>query len=208
MTSDLFVTGTDTNVGKTLLSALLVASLDRRYWKPIQTGTKEGTDREAVMKWAGVSADRTHPEAYRFEHPVAPQFAAELSGVTIDLARIQRPVTDEPLIIEGAGGVLAPISDDALMLDLMERLGTPVVIASRTALGTINHTLLTITLLRETRLEVRGVVMIGKDNPDNRRAIEGHGKVPVIGSIPPLEALDRSTLRSVFDRHFDARAFE
>ena len=208
MTPDLFVTGTDTGAGKTLLSALLVAALNRKYWKPIQTGTSEGTDREAVMKWAGVSADRAYPETYRFNPAVSPHLAAEKQGVTIDLARIQRPASNEPLVIEGAGGVFVPINNAAFMLDLMRQLGAPAVIAARTTLGTINHTLLTIAALREARLELRGVVMTGEENADNRRAIERYGNIAVIGAIPWLDTIDRPALCSVFDRYFDARAFE
>jgi dethiobiotin synthase len=205
--TDLFITGTDTGVGKTLLSALLVAALRRKYWKPIQTGIGEGTDRETVLKWAGVNADQTYPESYAFGPPVSPHLAAERAGRHIDLQRIQRPASNEALIIEGAGGVFVPINDGAFMLDLMRLLAAPAVVATRTSLGTINHTLLTIAAIRDARLPLRGVVMIGEENIDNRRAIEKHGNVAVIGFIPWLEPIDRQTLVDVFRRHFDPRAF-
>jgi dethiobiotin synthase len=205
--SDLFVTGTDTGVGKTLLSALLAAALDRDYWKPVQTGACEGTDREAVMKWSGITAQRAHAESYLFDPPVSPHLAAAHAGTTIDMRRIQRPAAVGRLIIEGAGGVLAPINDEACMLDLMRVLDAPIVVASRTALGTINHTLLTIGAIRVANLDLRGVVMIGRENPDNRRAVEHFGDVPVIGWIPWLEQIDRDTLLSVFRNHFDPTAF-
>ena len=208
MTSDLFVTGTDTGAGKTLLSALLVSALNRKYWKPIQTGMSEGTDRETVMRWAEVGEDRTYPEAYRFDPPVSPHLAAERQGTTIEMAGIRRPASNEGLIIEGAGGVFVPINNDSFMLDLMKQLGAPAIIASRTALGTINHTLLTVVGLREGGVDVRGVVMIGDENVDNRRAIERYGNVPVIGAIPWLNKIDRSMLQSVFVAHFDAKAFQ
>ncbi len=207
MTPDLFVTGTDTGVGKTVLSALLVASLDRNYWKPIQTGASAGTDRETVMKCAGVSAERTCAEAYIFEPPVSPHLAAEKQGITINLKNIQRPSCPVPLIIEGAGGVLVPINNNAVMLDLARRLGVPIVVAARTALGTINHTVLTVSAIRSAKLELRGVVMIGEENGDNSRAIERFGNVPVIGSIPWLDHIDRPTLCSVYDQRFDKSAF-
>ena len=207
MTGDLFVTGTDTGVGKTLLSALLVAALDRRYWKPIQTGACEGTDRAAVMKWAGVPAERTHPEAFVFDPPVSPHLAAEQRGVRIDLQKIRRPADPHPIVIEGAGGVMAPINDGSLMIDLIRHLQSPVVVAARTALGTINHTLLTVSALRNANVEIIGVVMIGKKNGDNRKAIERYGKVPVIGTVPWLDSIDRSILRRVFEQHFDKTAF-
>ena len=207
MNEDLFITGTDTSVGKTLLSALLVAALNRKYWKPIQTGARDGTDRETVMKWADVSAERTYPEAHVFDPPLSPHLAAEQEGVGIDLCRFRRPSSSVPLIMEGAGGVFVPISDDALMLDLMRHLGAPVVVAARTSLGTINHTLLTVSAIRKARLDLRGVVMIGKENCENRRSIERYGNVAVIGQIPWLEKIDRTTLRSVFTLYFEPAAF-
>ena len=208
MNGDFFVTGTDTGIGKTLLSSLLVAALNRKYWKPIQTGACEGTDRETVMKWAGVAADRTFPESYIFDLPVSPHFAAEQEGNAIELRRISRPASSDAVIIEGAGGVLVPLNNEALMLDLIRELRAPVIVAARTALGTINHTLLTVTAIRNAKLDVYGVVMIGKDHPENRRAIERYGNVPIVGWIPWLETIDRQTLIATFRQHFDTRAFE
>jgi dethiobiotin synthase len=208
MRPDLFVTGTDTGVGKTLLSALLVASLNRNYWKPIQTGASEATDRETVIRWAGVPPDRTFAESYIFDPPVSPHFAAEQQGITIDLSRVRMPQSPVPLIIEGAGGVMVPINGHEFMLDVMRHVGAPVVVAARTALGTINHTLLTLAALRNAALDVRGVVMIGNVNPENRRAVEHYGHVPVMGWIPWLDRINADMLRSVFARHFDASCFE
>ena len=205
MSSDLFITGTDTNVGKTLLSALLVAALNRKYWKPIQTGASEGTDRETVIKWAGIPSEGAYPESYIFNPPVSPHLAAKEQGVTIDLQRIQRPASEDSIVIEGAGGVYVPINDDAFMLDLMRHLAAPVIIAARTALGTINHTLLSVFAIRQAKLPLFGVVMIGKENAENRLAIERYGNVPVIGSIPWLETIDRRTLVSIFEQRFDKK---
>ena len=207
MSSDLFITGTDTGVGKTLLSSILVAALNRKYWKPVQTGACEGTDRETVVKWAEIPVENTYPESYVFDPPVSPHLAAKDQGTTIDFQRIRRPASPDPIVIEGAGGVFVPVNDNAFMLDLMRHLGGPVVVAARTALGTINHTLLTVFAIRRASLALRGVVMIGKENIENRHAIERYGDVPVIGSIPWLETIDRKTLRSVFEKHFDRNAF-
>jgi dethiobiotin synthetase len=209
MSDAFFVTGTDTNVGKTVLSALLVAALDGTYWKPIQTGVVEGTDRRQVMLWAELPESRIVPESYCFDPPVSPHLAAEMAGVTIDLARIRRPprIASPPLIIEGAGGVMVPINASDLMVDLMAALRAPVVVASRTALGTINHTVLTVRALRTAGLCVQGVVMIGAENKDNERAVERYGTVPVIGRIPLLDPVCRQSLLRVFQTSFDARAF-
>jgi dethiobiotin synthase len=208
MSTDLFVTGTDTGVGKTLLSALLIAALQRKYWKPIQTGACEGTDRQTVMKIADATEAETCPEAYIFDPPVSPHLAAEQHGIEIDFNRIRRPASASTLIIEGAGGLLVPINGKQLMVDLIKHLEAPAVIATRTTLGTINHTLLTVASARHAGVDIRGVVMIGHENTENRRAIERYGNVPVIGSIPWLDRIDRPTLVSVFKQHFDARAFE
>ena len=208
MSSDLFITGTDTNVGKTVLSALLVAALNRKYWKPIQTGSCEGTDRGTVIKLAGISTQQTYPESYIFEPPVSPHLAAREQGVTIDLQHIRRPAPEDPIIIEGAGGVFVPINDKDFMLDLMRHFGAPIILATRTTLGTINHTLLSVFAIRQAKLPLRGVVMIGKENVENRAAIERYGNVPVVGSIPWLETIQRAALLTAFERYFDKTVFE
>ena len=208
MKESLFVTGTDTNVGKTLLSALLVAALDAIYWKPIQTGATEGTDRQTVIKLAEIPEAQTIPESYCFDPPVSPHLAAESSGVKIDLARIRVPVkVDKPVIVEGAGGILVPINDSESMLDLARHLGFPILIAARAALGTINHTLLTVRALRCAKMSVKGVVMIGSRNKDNERSVEHFGAAPVVGWIPWLDKIDRQTLLQVFRSNFDPKYF-
>jgi dethiobiotin synthase len=196
-------------VGKTVVSALLCAALNAVYWKPIQTGTREGTDRKTVMRVAGLPRSQTLPEAYRFAPPVSPHLAAKRAGVRIDLRKISIPKTTvgRPLIVEGAGGALVPINERQLMIDLMQQLGLPVVLVSRSSLGTINHTLLSLAALRAARLDVRGVVMVGKRNQENKQAIEHYGKVRVIGIVPPLKRMDRASLVEVFRGHFDPRAF-
>jgi len=208
VTSDLFITGTDTGVGKTVLSALLVAALGRKYWKPIQTGAREESDRQTVMRWAAITADQAYPETYLFDPPVSPHLAAKQQGISIDLQRIRRPASADPIIIEGAGGVLVPINENAFMLDLIGQLGAPAIVASRTALGTINHTLLTLSAIRQARLTVHGVVMIGTENAENRSAIERYGDVPVIGWIPWLDNINRDSLQAVFEQRFDRNAFQ
>ena len=208
MKQSLFVTGTDTNVGKTLLSALLVAALDAIYWKPIQTGACEGTDRRTVMKFAQIPEAQTLPESYCFDPPVSPHLAAEARGVRIDFARIHAPANvAKPLIVEGAGGILVPINDSELMLDLARHIGFPVLIAARSALGTINHTLLTVRALACAKIHIQGVVMIGHRNKDNERSIEHFGAVPVIGTIPWLDTIDRQALLTVFRGSFDQKYF-
>jgi dethiobiotin synthetase len=207
--SSFFITGTDTNVGKTVLSALLCAALPARYWKPIQTGASEGTDRQQVISWAGISREQTLPEAYIFDDPVSPHLAAERTGEEIRLETIVIPSDDlsMPLIVEGAGGVLAPVNSHQFMADLMLHLRLPVVLAARSTLGTINHTLMSLRVLQTSGIEVRGVVLIGPENPENRKAIECYGKVQVIGQVPMLQNINRQVLREVFAGNFQREAF-
>lgn len=204
-----FITGTDTNVGKTVLSALLVAALDAVYWKPIQTGVSEGTDRETVLRIAEIPLSRTREEAYRFDPPVSPHLAARWGGVEIDLDKIRRPAVPPgtPLVAEGAGGALVPINDRQFMTDLMRQLRLPVLVAARSTLGTINHTLLTLESLAHAGLGVAGVILIGPENADNRQAIERYGCRPVVGSIPLLAEIHRERLLEVFQSRFDPRVF-
>ncbi len=204
-----FVTGTDTGIGKTLVSALLCAALDALYWKPIQTGSSEGTDRRTVMRIAQLPRERTRPETYCFVPPVSPHLAARRAGVRIKLNNIRMPALpkSEALVAEGAGGALVPINEKQLMTDLMRHLKLPVVVVARTALGTINHTLLTLAALRAARLKIRGVVLCGKPNADNRKAIEHYGEIEVVGAVPVLKKIDRRALVQVFNKHFDHTAF-
>ncbi len=209
MPSRFFITGTDTGIGKTVTSALLCAALGAIYWKPIQTGTREGTDTNTVIRLAGLPRNRTLPETYRFAPPVSPHLAARRAGVRISLQKIRLPRIErgENLIVEGAGGALVPINGEQLMVDVMKHLGLPVLLVSRTALGTINHTLLSLAALRSAKLDARGVILVGVRNQENRNAIELYGGVPVLGWIPPLKKLDRAALLRVFKAHFDGKAF-
>lgn len=205
MPQQYFITGTDTNAGKTVLSALLCAALDASYWKPIQTGAAEDSDSRTVAQLAGLAPDRILPEAYRFDAPVSPHLAARIAGTRIDMTRISIPEAARraDLVVEGAGGILVPINEDCLMLDLMKQLGLPVILATRSSLGTINHTLLSIQALAVAEVALAGVVMIGEPNHENRQAIEEYGRVQVLGEIPRIAELNREALLATFNAHFD-----
>jgi len=209
MPSRFFITGTDTGIGKTTVSALLCAALDAIYWKPIQTGTRDGTDRATVIRLARLPQNRALPEAYRFSPPVSPHLAARLAGARIDLRKIKLPRIEpsENLIVEGAGGAFVPINRTQLMIDVMSHLALPVLLVARTSLGTINHTLLSITALRAAQLDVHGVIMVGNANRENRAAIEHYGEIEVVGEIPMLAKLNRAALLRVFRKHFRREAF-
>jgi dethiobiotin synthase len=192
-----FVTGTDTDVGKTIVSAWLLAHLDADYWKPVQAGTEPETDSVTVRRLAEVSADRILPEAYVLPDAMAPHEAARRAGVSIDMAKLMAPAMDRLLVVEGAGGMLVPLTDTAYVIDLASELQLPVLLVARSTLGTINHTLLSIEALRRRGLPLAGVVMNGPDTPHNRAAIERYGDVSVIAEIPWLPIVTRATLLEI-----------
>jgi dethiobiotin synthetase len=209
MPSRFFVTGTDTGVGKTVVSALLCAALDATYWKPIQTGSREGTDRKTVLRLTKLPPYRTMAEAYCFAPPVSPHLAAKGARISIDVRKIRALMHSIPgnLVVEGAGGVLVPVNETQLMTDVMEQLGLPMLLVARSSLGTINHTLLSLAALRARALEIVGVVMVGRPNMENRKAIENYGRVEVVGTLPILRRINRGVLLEIYRKHFEQRAF-
>jgi dethiobiotin synthase len=199
----IFVTGTDTNVGKTVVCAAMMHRLRPhaavRYWKPVQTGIEVDDDAEVVRALGGCAHAEIAPSAVRLPRPMSPHLAARLAGQRIDVANLLSHVEASGdrvrWIMEGAGGVFVPLNEEDLMVDLMVRLAAPVLVVARTTLGTINHTLLTLDALRTRKLDILGVVMVGDPSPDNRAAIERFGRVPVLGEMPRLEVLSPGTLR-------------
>jgi dethiobiotin synthase len=196
----LFVTGTDTSVGKTVVSAALLlryrGQVPLRYWKPIQTGIEQDDDTAEVVRLAACRPDEVMETGVGLRRPLSPHLAARLSGVTIEAP----PLIDiakqsaHALIVEGAGGALVPINDTDLMADLMVSLGLPAVVVARSSLGTINHTLLTLEALRRRSIGIAGVVMVGVPDADNREAIERYGCVAVLGEMPRFEPLTPDAL--------------
>ena len=202
-----FVTGTDTGIGKTLTAAVLTAGLSAEYWKPIQCGFDGGTDRSWVFQKTALPENHFHPETYLLKHPLSPHAAARLEGVRIDLDRINAPHPSggRRLIVEGAGGLLVPLNERHTMIDLIKKLGFPVILTARSGLGTINHTLLSLRELERNRIEVLGVVLNGLSNPPNREAIEQFGRVRVLAEIGPLSKIDFPTLNKIFNEQFFER---
>lgn len=182
-----FVTGTDTGIGKTMVSAWLVKSWQADYWKPVQSGTDECWDADPIRQ---ISPNTViHPSTYALKAPLSPDQAGRLEGITLDLHAFHLPETSRLLVVEGAGGVLVPLNDHAFMADLMARLGLPVIVVARSGLGTINHTLLTLEALHARKITVAGVILNGTPQPENRKAIEHFSKVPVIAELPLLPSL-------------------
>ena len=192
-----FVTGTDTDVGKTIVSAWLVARLGACYWKPVQAGNHPETDSAIVRRLTGVPPDRILPEAYVLPEPIAPHEAARRAGVVIDMQKLVPPPCDRPLVVEGAGGLMVPLNDTALVIDLATELHLPIILVARSTLGTINHTLLSLEATRRRGLTLAGVVVNGPETPHNRAAIERYGQVEVIAEIPWLDQLTPSALMAI-----------
>ncbi|MCP3734386.1 dethiobiotin synthase [Sphingomonas sp. RP10(2022)] len=204
MNRTIVVTGTDTDVGKTVFAAGLAAALGATYWKPVQAGLDDGTDRDMVRR-LGVS--KVLPEAYRLATPCSPHRAAEIDGVTIDPSRLALPVVDRPLVVEGAGGVLVPLADDLLYADMFARWGAPVVLVARTALGTINHSLLSIEGLRSRGVPILGVAFIGEPVEDSEATIARIGGVKRLGRLGRVDPLDAATLAQAFAAGFAKEDF-
>ena len=192
-----FVTGTDTGVGKTVVSSLLVAAMRRfrptGYWKPIQTGIEQDDDTAEVRRLANGTPDEIVDAGIRLRRPLSPHLSARLAGQTIrfdDLHAIAAGLAGNRFwVVEGAGGILVPINETQTMADLISELGLPAVIAARSGLGTINHTLLTLAELRRRSIAISGVVMVGQPNRENRKAIEYYGGASVLAEVPLLADL-------------------
>ena len=193
-----FVTGTDTGIGKTLVSAVLARAWQADYWKPLQTGVAtEPDDTGTVARLADLAPERIHAPHMVLQAPLSPWAAAREEGAALDAADIALPITRAPLVVEGAGGLLVPIDDRATMIDLIARLGLPVVLVARSTLGTLNHTLLSLEALRARGILVAGVVMSGELSAGNRLGIEQFGKVRVLAEIPHLPAVDADAVEAL-----------
>lgn len=207
MITRIIVTGTDTDVGKTVFAAALAGALGAIYWKPIQAGLLEETDSQTVLRLSGLSEERVLPEAYRLTTPVSPHLAAEIDGITIDPDALVLPNMDGPLIVEGAGGLLVPLTRDVAYIDVIGRWRAPVVLCARTSLGTINHSLLSIEALRTRGIALLGVVFIGDENAESERIIVEMGRARRLGRLPHLAPLNADVLREAFARNFNIGDF-
>jgi dethiobiotin synthetase len=194
----LCVAGIGTEVGKTVVSAVLCEALRADYWKPVGSGLEDGPgDSEVLSSLIENAGDRVHPSRYLFAKSLSPHIAAALEGVTISLSELQAPQTERPLIVELAGGVYVPLNDEHTNLDLITSLGFPVVVVSRHYLGSINHTLLTVEALRSRGVTLQGVIFNGQELPDTERIICQHGRVDVLGRIPHMQEVSPEGVRAV-----------
>jgi len=207
MSGKFVITGTDTDIGKTVFAAALAAALGASYWKPVQAGLADGTDSETVARLGGLDPARILPEAYRLQIPASPHYAAAQEAIAIDPDNLVIPQVDGPLIIEGAGGALVPVNPELLFADLFAHWSLPVIIVASTRLGTINHSLLTIEALRSRGVAIHGIVFIGPEQADSEQIIGRIGKIPKLGRLPMIGNLAPETLKAAFDAHFDIADF-
>jgi dethiobiotin synthetase len=196
MTRTFFITGIGTDVGKTIASAIVVKALRADYWKPVQCGDLDHSDSMKVQRLTGC---KVHPEAYRLELPMSPHAAAEAEGVAIELGMFHLPKSTGPLIVEGAGGILVPLNGAQTVLDLIAHLNIPVIVVSRHYLGSINHTLMTLEVLKQRGIQIAGILFNGAENPATESIIVRLSGVKVLGRIPELDEVDAASVSMVAD---------
>ncbi len=212
MTNKCVITGTDTDVGKTVFTAMLMLALSQageevNYWKPIQSGIEGPIDTKIVQKLTNLPDERFFPEQYVLSEPLSPHRSAELDNIEIDPYGLKIPEFHGPLLIEGAGGLLVPLTRQILLIDVFEQWQIPTILCARTGLGTINHTLLSIEALQKRNIPIHGLAFIGDENPDNMRTIREFSDVRILGRLPHLSALNSGTLLQAFNDHFDLKDF-
>jgi len=192
-----FVTGIGTEVGKTIASAIITQALKADYWKPVQAGELDDSDRMKVEALIDNDRSKFHAEAYRLNEPMSPHAAAERDGVEIDISSIKMPDTNNHLVIEGAGGLLVPLNDKDTILNLIETLDCEVILVSRHYLGSINHSLMSLEVLKQRNIPVKGILFNGKENKDTESIIAKMSGIEVLGRIDELENLNKSVVDSI-----------
>jgi dethiobiotin synthetase len=207
MTMRIIVTGTDTGIGKTVFAAGLTRLLDGVYFKPVQAGLEGETDTVAARRLSGLPAMHTLPEVRRLTTAASPHLAAERDGVVIDPEALTLPTLDRPLIVEGAGGLMVPLTRDVLYIDVFAAWRAPVVLCTRTSLGTLNHTLLSLEALQRRAIPILGIALIGDAHVDNERTLREMGRVPILGRLPRLDPLTPQSLASAFAAAFPRELF-
>jgi dethiobiotin synthetase len=203
----IIVTGTDTGIGKTVFAAGLTRLLDGIYFKPVQAGLEGETDTAAVQRLSTLPAARMLPEIWRLNTAASPHLAAERDGAMIDPGQLALPSLQRPLIVEGAGGLMVPLTREVLYIDVFASWGAPVVLCARTTLGTLNHTLLSLEALRQRGIPILGVALIGDAHADNECILREMGRVRILGRLPLLDPLTPQSLEAAFSAAFHSKSF-
>ena len=188
------ICGTDTDIGKTLISSFFVKGLDSFYWKPIQSGIESQTDSQTVEKLAQVSKEKIIKEAYVFTKPLSPHWAAEIDQKAINFDKLRLPKVQGSLIIETAGGLMVPITRNFLQIDQIKQWNLPVILVCKSSLGTLNHTLLSIEALTRRNIEILGLVVNGKKHLDNPKTLVDFSGIPLIAEFPYIKKMDSNNL--------------
>ena len=183
------ICGTDTDIGKTIISAFFVRGLNSYYWKPIQSGLEDETDTQTVSRLSNINKKKIIKEAYVFKEPVSPHWASEIDNIKIKRELLTLPIIDKPLIIETAGGLMVPLTRDFLQIDQIKDWDIPVILVCKSSLGTINHTLLSIEALKKRDIKIIGIVINGNKHLDNPRTLNQFSGIPIITEFPLVENL-------------------
>lgn len=194
----LFITGISTDVGKTIASAIIVEALQADYWKPIQAGDLENSDSHKVKEYISNSKSKFHPNSYALNTPASPHYAAAVDGIVIELNKITEPKTQNHLVVEGAGGVFVPLNDADCVIDLMQP-DYKVIVVSRHYLGSINHTLLTIEVLKNRKINIAGIIFSGDENKATESIILGKTGIKCIGRIEQEPYFDQNVIKEYAD---------
>jgi dethiobiotin synthetase len=191
----LFITGIGTDIGKTLISAILVEKLKADYWKPIQSGDLHNSDTMKVKSLITNATSVFHPESYRLTQPFSPHKSADLDGIRIELQSISLPKTsNNTLIIEGAGGLMVPLNDREYIIDLIQELEAEVILVIKNYLGSINHTLLSLELLKARNIPVKGLIFNGENDSYSEQAILNHSKLSILGRVPIVDEINKEKI--------------
>ena len=186
------IVGIDTEVGKTIISAIVTEALQADYWKLLQAGDLHQLDSDTVKSLVSNSKTKFHKERYLLTEPMSPHAAANIDGIKIDISDFQLPKTKNTLIVEGAGGLMVPINEKGdMVVDLMANLVDEVILVSKNYLGSINHTLMSIEILKQKKIKIKGIIFNGVSNSESERIIEKLGNIKVIGKIPFVHKLDK-----------------
>lgn len=199
MDNPIFVTGIGTGVGKTIASAVITEALNADYWKPIQCGDLDNTDRMKVKELISNSKSILHPEKYRLKNSVSPHFAAKLEGINIQLRDFEIPYTTNQLIIEGAGGLMVPLNDHELMIDLIQHLNANIILVIHHYLGSINHSLLSIEVIKSRGIKILGVIFNGMQNESSEEVIIEYSGLNCIGRIPEFSTIEKYIIKTIAD---------
>ncbi|MHA8099053.1 dethiobiotin synthase [Aquirufa aurantiipilula] len=194
MSQTIIVAGIGTEIGKTVVSAILTKALKADYWKPIQSGDLDQGDAFWIQQWVKHPNLTIWPSTYRLSQPLSPHTAAELDGITIELNQFQKPESSNSLVIELAGGLMVPINDQQTNIDLIKSFNAPVILVSKNYLGSINHTLLSFELLKQKGIPVLGIVFNGPENPSGEKFILNYTQLPLLLRVNEEQSINEAAI--------------